>query len=314
MPETVPPATLRANERLARYYAALPRPYRRTAAELRAAREDGRTIHGPVVRLPRCEDVLLHAEERAVRIRVSRPRHGVARGLVLHCHAGGFVTGSPDWEDERLTALADECGAVVAGVAYRLAPEHPYPAGLDDVTAALAWAAAAGRAEYGVDRVLVAGESAGANLAVLALIRLRERTGAVAVDGAALSYGFFDLRLTAGARRPPRPFLGLDAATLTWFREQYAPGMPASQPELSPVLADLSGLPPALLVVGTADPLHDDSVLLAERWRAAGGAARLHRVPGGAHGCDLLPFDSPARREIVRVRSRFIADILSGGP
>ncbi|MEO3826271.1 alpha/beta hydrolase [Actinomadura sp. B10D3] len=224
------------------------------------------------------------------------------------------MTGSPDWEDERLTALADGCGVVVASVAYRLAPEDPYPAALDDVTDALAWATLKGRGEYRVQRVLVAGESAGANLAVAAMVRLRDRLGSVAVDGAALAYGFFDLRLTRSARRMPRPFLGLDAATLTWFRAQYAAAEAVSNPELSPVLADLSRLPPALMVVGTADPLRDDSVLLAGRWRAAGNAARLHLVPGGAHGCDLLPFDSPAARELVRARSRFIDEILCGGP
>lgn len=204
-------------------------------------------------------------------------------GIYLHLHGGGFVYGSASLQDDRLERLARGAGLAVVSVEYRLAPESPYPAAPDDCEAVALWLAETGSAEFGTDRLAIGGESAGANLAVVTLVRLRDRHGFSGFRAAVLSSGVYDLTLSGFAEttvaEPNREELDRAFA-------QYAAGASRRDAELSPIHADLHDLPHALFAVGTLDPLLADSIRMAERWLRAGNTARVTVVPGGVHGFD----------------------------
>jgi acetyl esterase/lipase len=232
-------------------------------AEARAARRRGEHRPQPIPVSPLAEDRVI----AGVPARVLTPPE--PRGVYLHIHGGGFVYGSSRLQDDRLEALALACGVTAVSVEYRLAPEHPYPAGPDDCEAvALSLAGSS-------DALCIGGESAGANLAVVTLLRLRDRHGFTGFRAACLSKGVYDLTLA----RMGDP--GLDEADAVVAA--YVGESDPSDPELSPLNAKLRDLPPALFAVGGADPLLDDTLALAERWRTAGNEAELVVVPGADH-------------------------------
>jgi acetyl esterase/lipase len=235
----------------------------------------------PPVRLPQGEDRVANG----VPVRVFTPDH--VDGVYLHVHGGGWSFGSADGQDERLWRLAQETRLVVVSVGYRLAPEHPFPAAPDDCEAAARWVLA----EFGPARLLIGGESAGAHLSLVTLLRLPG-----VFRAANLVFGAYDLS-------KPRT----DRLKRTY--ELVTPGMTAEQrraPEISPLFADLTGVPPARIVVGTEDPLLDDSLRLAERWPAP---VELHVVAGAPHGFTLYPL-TITERELRRERE-FLAGSVS---
>lgn len=252
------------------------------------------------------------AEERsifgpagALTIRVIPPRKKEVTGLYVHLHGGGFCLGSAHGQDPMLEALADNAGVVAISVDYRLAPEHPFPAGLADVEAALWWAVRQGSAEFGTDRIVAGGESAGANLTVGAAIRLRDRRGYTGLAGLNLSQGGYDLRMTPSMRAGKRTSI-VNTPTLANHLHRYLQGRNAENPEISPLLADLHGLPPALFTVGTADPTLDDSLFMYMRWISSGNAAALAIYPGGVHGFTFTPTDMG--RKASRHIEQFVAE------
>lgn len=220
------------------------------------------------------------------RVRLSNPP-GAVRATYLHIHGGGWTLGAPEYYDAHNQRIAAQTGCRVASVQYRLAPEHPWPACAEDCEAAALWALKAFD-----DPLVIGGESAGAHLTVVTLLRLRAHGRIGRVAGAVLNYGVFDLRLTPSMANWGARYLILSTPTVAWFcRNLLADAAAASDPAVSPLLADLSGLPPALVQVGTVDPLLDDSLFMAQRWQAAGGRAELAVYPGGVHGFDM--FDLP---------------------
>ena len=244
---------------------------------------------------------LPHAETRAIRgpageipLRVIRPK-GDVRGVYLHIHGGGHVLGSEDMMDPALDALANRAGAVVVSVGYRLAPEHPYPAGPDDCEAAAVWLAANARREFGSERLAIGGESAGAHLCAVTLVRLRDRHGATPFCGANLVYGIYDLTFTPTVRNWGERILVLSTPIIEWFSNHFVPDKAKrGAPDVSPLYADLRRLPPALFTIGTLDPLLDDSLFMASRWSAAGNRAELAVYPG--RRARLQPVPHAARR------------------
>ncbi len=218
-----------------------------------------------------------------VRCRVVRPDE--PRAVYLHVHGGGFVLGEPADQDRQLEGIAAKTGAAVVSVAYRLAPEHPYPAGLDDCEA-VAHALLDDDGLAGLP-FLIGGESAGANLAVATLLRLRDDDRHNRFVAANLVNGVF----TTGSL-PSREAWGdrytvLSLPLMSFFHEAY--GGDPLDPLASPLVADLADLPPALFTVGTEDPLLDDSLLMANRWAMAGSHAELEVWPDGVHAFDGLP-------------------------
>lgn len=245
-----------------------------TGAEARAARRRGEHRPQPI---PISELAADHSAG-GVPVRVLTPPE--VRGVYLHLHGGGFVFGSSRLQDDRLEALALRCRVAVVSVEYRLAPEHPYPAGPDDCEAAALWLVENGSAQFGCDGLYIGGESAGANLAVVTLLRLRDRHGFTGFRAAALVKGVYDLSLSH-ATASENPELGL--SDLEALIAQFTGGHDRADPDLSPLNADVGDLPHVLFAVGALDPLLDDSLRLAERWRAAGNDAELAVFPDVGH-------------------------------
>ncbi|MEV0977692.1 alpha/beta hydrolase [Streptomyces sp. NPDC049915] len=263
------------------------------SAALRRNRLGGDT---PPVRLPYGRDRYV---DDGVKVRVFVPDH--VEGVYLHLHGGGWAFGSADGQDEKLWLLARRARLAVMSVDYRLAPEHPFPAGPDDCAAAARWLVRHAAVEFGTERLLIGGESAGAHLAVLTLLRLRDRHGITGAFRAAhLLFGPYDLSMTPSQRSFGSRRLLSNTDSLLRTYELFTPGMTAEQrrdPEISPLFADLTGLPPARIVVGTEDPLLDDSLFLAARWRAAGAPVRLGVVAGAMHGFTLFPLTVTEREQ-----------------
>jgi acetyl esterase/lipase len=213
--------------------------------------------------------------------------------VMLHIHGGGFITGSPETTDILNEILSTQLNLAVVSVDYRLAPENPYPAGPDDCEAAAAWLLEHAEAEYGSGRLLIGGESVGAHLSVCTLVRVRDRHGAVdRFHGANLLFGFYDLGRTPSQRGVnDRPDL-LTTAGLQRFTECFTPGMSPEErrdPGVSPLYADLHGMPPAQFVVGADDHLVDDTLFMAARWELAGNECDLVVYPETPHGGIGMP-------------------------
>ncbi|MEO1687132.1 MAG: alpha/beta hydrolase fold domain-containing protein [Pseudomonadota bacterium] len=221
------------------------------------------------------------------RVRITEPS-GAPKGVHLHIHGGGFTLGRPSHYDRQNQERAAAAGCAVISLEYRLAPEHPFPAGPEDCFAAARWAL--DEKPFGDLPHTIGGESAGAHLSVATLLRLREAGLGGAVQGAALNYGVFDLRGAGAVRRWGDRQLVLSTPTIAFFNANATPDKAMQEDPLnSPVLADLSGLPKALFQIGTADPLVDDTVILASLWAAAGAGAELAVYPGGIHAFDMFP-------------------------
>jgi acetyl esterase/lipase len=222
-------------------------------------------------------------------IRVLRPDR--VDGVYLHFHGGGMTLGSAAAMDGRNWPLAQECHVAIVSVDYRLAPEHPYPAGPEDCEAAASWLVQHARAEFGTDQLVVGGESAGAYFSIMTMIRLRDRLRRrppfLGVD---LCYGGYDLGGTPSTVQQigKVPYATGDDVN----RRHYLPGLSreeSRQPAVSPLWADLHNLPPCLLTVGTADWLLDDSLFLAARLQAADNEVELAVYPEGPHGIEGSP-------------------------
>lgn len=235
----------------------------------------------------------VHAEDRTVaalgrtaRVRILRPP-GPLRGVHVYIHGGGWTIGSARLDDGLTADLAMGAGVAVVSVEYRLTPAHRFADGIDDCETAARWVLDTGLAEFGVERMTIGGESAGGHLAAVTILRLRDagfRFDRVA--GAVLTYGCFDLGGSEMGRHAGRDTLVLHSPTLTKVLEKVT-GLDAAarrDPGLSPLFADLSGLPPALFLVGTRDPLQEDSERMHAKWAALSGDAELVIIPQAAHG------------------------------
>ena len=278
--------TRQANALLEQLLASTPSVLEVPAREVRAARAEGRSFAGPVVRSPNAVDRCIEGPAGPLPLRVFAPPG--ARGVLLHIHGGGWALGAHDLQDPLLEALSTAARIAVVSVGYRLAPEHPYPAANDDCEAAALWLARNARAEFGTDRLMIGGESAGAHLSVTTMLRLRDRHDLRPFVAAGLTYGAFDLGFTPSALCWGTRNLVLSTPIMRRFIEWYAPP-DLRDPDASPLHGDLRGLPPALFSVGTLDPLLDDTLFMASRWIAAGNAGELAVYPGGVHGFNALP-------------------------
>lgn len=233
-------------------------------------------------------------------VRVYRPRHGAPIGVIAYYHGGGYVLGDLDGYDNVCRQLCFDSQATVVSVDYRLAPEHPFPAAVDDAWAALEWVAAnvATLADEQAP-VAVAGDSAGAVLATVVCLLARDRRGpAIAYQGLAYPaagagyFGDSDSR----SRYADGPTLTM--RTVDYFNRCYfgSTNPPASE-LAAPLLAkDCSGLPPALLQVATHDPLRDEAIAYGTRLREAGNDVVVIEYHGLAHGFISMGGAVPAAR------------------
>lgn len=260
----------------------------------------------PIVKLEIAQEREIPGPAGKIPIRVFVPSE--VNGIYLHLHGGGWMSGAQDLEDPHLWSRAQEASVAVVSVGYRLAPENPYPAGPDDCEAAALWLIQNAQKEFGTDDIVVGGGSAGAHLSAVTLLRLRDRHQFTGFRGAELRYGLYDLRLTPSVRLAPKGML--TAQDGEWFRNQFVGAKLLEDPDVSPIFADLRGMPPALFIVGSMDSLVDDSLFMWARWRAAGNRAELRIYPGAPHGFDLmqLKIAAMAKADIAR----FIGECLEG--
>ncbi|MFI7586241.1 alpha/beta hydrolase [Spongisporangium articulatum] len=256
------------------------------------------------------------AAEGPLRYRVYRPDLEGPLPTVLFLHGGGWVIGDLDTHDNQARRICAEVGAVVVSAEYRLAPEHPFPAGVEDAWAALRWVWTT-IAGFGGDpsRLAVAGDSAGATLATVAARRARDAARAGAPDAPRVAAQFLIYPGTDFAAEvtdyPSRTENGSDRLLtledIVWFAEQYVGPRGASgdldlaDPDLSPLRTpDLAGLAPAIVVVAEYDPLRDEGVAYAEALEKAGTPTTLLRMPGMIHGFfDLGPVSPAVEAAVV---------------
>ena len=224
---------------------------------------------------------------------------GSPHPLIVFFHGGGFVVGDLDTHDPPCRLLCSHAGAHVLSVDYRLAPEHPFPAALEDGRAALNWASEHA-ADLGADpgRIAVAGDSAGANIAAVAAWQANRDGG----PAPALQVLIYPVTGTGGTRS--RELFGggflLTRNLMEWFSAQYTSGVDLSDPRLSILDAgDLDGVAPALVVTAGFDPLRDEGEAYAETLRSEGVTVTTRRFPGLVHSFYNLIGTSPASREAV---------------
>ena len=271
-------------------------------AEARAIMAAGRLALGepPAMRSREVLDI----PTRAGRIPgvLLRPQ-GEIRGLLVYLHGGGWVIGAPADFEALGCALATQSGCAVLLPDYRLAPEHPFPAGLEDAEDALLWADGERTRLLGGSGgpLLAAGDSAGGNLVAVAAQTLRNR---VRLAGQALIYPVTD----ADFARPSYAAYGDAGLVLTrrdmeWFLRHYAPPALWTDPRIAPLRAsDLAGLPPATVVLAQCDVLHDEGAAYAARLQSAGIPVTLRDYPGVTHGFIRL-------HNLVDTAAQAVADV-----
>jgi epsilon-lactone hydrolase len=245
---------------------------------------------------------IVSAELGGLPTREFHPEHGQHGRTVLYLHGGGFLMYATSAYDAFLSRLADAVGARVIVPAYRLAPEHPFPAAIDDCLRAYEALLADGQDP---GRLLVAGESAGANATLVTLQRARS-AGIPMPAGAILLSGGFDFSwdspsIATNARRD----VAVGTGGLAFLRQWFRPDADARNPLLSPVFGDFAGLPPLLFQTGDSEVLRDDSVRATERARAAGVEVQLAIYPLVPHAWHQLGTWLPETRAALRQIARF---------
>lgn len=235
--------------------------------------------------------------------------------VLVYLHGGGFVVGSLDSHDSVCRALAHRASVVVVSVDYRLAPEHPFPAGLEDATAATRWVIE-NASSLGGDprRVAVGGDSAGGNLA--AGVALECRNDPTPPSFQLLIYPATDATRSLPSHRHFRAGFFLTEASISWFLEQYVkPPHAHDDPRVSPLFADdLEGAPPALVITAGFDPLRDEGRAYAERLRAAGVPTEFREYEGTIHGFVSMAGALRVGREALDDIARALREALSERP
>jgi acetyl esterase/lipase len=234
-----------------------------------------------------------------VPVRIYRP-HG-AHGAIVWLHGGGFVMGGLDVEHPWAARIADLARTVVVSVGYRLAPEHPFPAALDDAYAATVWTAEHA-AEFGVDpqHIAVGGHAAGAGLAAAVALRARDQ-GRPAISFQLLNQPELDDRQETWSARTftDTPFMTRDKVSASW---RHYLGSAAPSPYAAPARAEnLSSLPPAYITTAELDPDRDEAIVYAQRLMQAGVPVELHQWRGTFHGSQAVLSAAVSQRQLAEL-------------
>ena len=244
----------------------------------------------------------------ALRVQAPTSAKGKKRhsGTIVYLHGGGWVFGNVQTHRGAMARLAEHTGCVVVGVDYGLAPEAPFPHGLNDCLWAWRWLRS--QAEQGAGPWVIAGDSAGANLALAMMIDLRD-AGEPLPDAALLFYGVYSAdHTTPSHRRCGDGSFGLSSAKMAWYRAHYLAGGrgSADDPRVSPLHAGLHGLPPLLVTGAELDPLFDDSAILAKRLAETDTPYEFRRYGGVNHGFMQMGSELPEARQAFRDAAAFL--------
>jgi len=264
------------------------------AAKYRELRATGRTAFPAPKNLETATEFSVKSPARGhlIPCRVLDNRNGASRGIFLHFHGGGFTLGSAAGQDLLLDYIANEAQLTVVSVDYRLAPEHPFPAPIEDCKDVADWIVKNGKEKWGTDLKFLGGESAGGTLAASLMLHLRDTKQDSTIVGLALNYGCYDLSVLPAARDTHEEKPILRAEDTYRFLSTYLPDLSIEERKsgaISPAYNDLRGLGSALFLIGTADALIEDTVLMSFRWRQAGNEAIVKFLPGACHG--FMVFD-----------------------
>ena len=257
-----------------------------------AARDEYRRTLGKTEIAPppigEASDLVVPAAAAALRLRRYVPAEpsGASQAAILFVHGGGCVIGDLETHDVLCRTLCHDTGATVFALDYRLAPEHPFPAAVDDTVAALTWLSRDADS-LGLDptRIAIVGDSAGGGLAAVALHETKGRLAAP-LRGQALIYPAVDLRGRLPSRRDLARQFPIPRDMIDWFFDHYfGLAWPTADPRAIPALyEDYSGLPPALILTAGHDPLRDEAIEYAERLAAAGVPVEYECCQGTIHG------------------------------
>lgn len=306
--DAIPTETRSANEAIVAAMTGMADWWDVGAQNVRDARARGEGAFPPAAKSDRARWIEIDGPAGKLKLRTLAPVQ--SRGVYLHMHGGGHVLGAADQQDRLLERIADATGLTAVSVEYRLAPENPYPAGPDDCEAAALWVSDH-LSDFGGDKLAIGGESAGAHLAAMTMLRLRDKHSRMPFNAANLVFGVFDLGMTPSARHFGEERLILRTTDILKFGEAFLPGVSREEkraPELSPLYADLRGLCPALFTIGTRDALLDDSLFMHARWAAAGNKSELDIYPGACHG--FLAFPIPQTFASLQRQTAFLSEAL----
>jgi acetyl esterase len=265
----------------------MPATHTLAVAAARTQYEGRVALMAPPAKIAGLREQTIEGPGGPLRIRLHTPRGTGPFPLLVFFHGSGFVLCSLDTHDGMCRNLCGGAGCMVASVDYRLAPEHKFPAGINDCLHATRWAAAHA-AELGANarHIAVGGDSAGGNMATVTALRMREESGTL-LCGQLLLYPVTDYH-TPGtpSYEENAEGCGLTRDTMKWFWDHYlSDASEGAYPHASPLRAtDLSGLPPALVITAEYDPLRDEGELYAEKLKAAGVLVALSRYDGVNHG------------------------------
>lgn len=267
-----------------------------------------------VVPVASVRDTTVDGASGPLKARIYRPDGEGPFPTVAFFHGGGFVIGDLDTHDNMCRDICRGARAVIVSVDYRLAPEHPFPAGIEDAVAATRWVIAHAAKLGGNAIVGVAGDSAGGNFSAVVAQQLRDAGLHLAaqfliypaVDHAAAVYPSVD--------ENGKGYL-LETDTMAWFYDHYAGGFGnGMDPRLAPLQAEsLGGLPPAVVVTAEFDPLRDSGAAYAEALRAAGNTVDYVAGPGMIHGFFDMGRWSPVAQDIIARSTRRFGEMLRGG-
>jgi len=283
--------------------AGFPSVHTMTGAEARAVIRSRFVAPSTPEEVGEVRDASVHGPAGDVTVRIYRP--ALMSGpvpTVVYAHGGGFVFCDLDSHDGLCRSFANLIPAVVVSVAYRLAPEHRWPAAAEDVFAVLQWAARNADALGGdAGRIVIAGDSAGGNLAAAAALMARD-LGAPPLAAQLLIYpmiaadfGTESYRLFGEGFYNPRP-------ALQWYWDQYVPSPDDREhPYASPIQADLSGAPPTVLLTAGHDPLRDEGIAFGDALEAAGVPVTRRHYDGGIHGFATMPMLELAQQARAQV-------------
>ncbi|KAL9094236.1 MAG: hypothetical protein Q9165_003376 [Trypethelium subeluteriae] len=291
-------STEKLNQILEKATKAGPRWYEVGAPKYRQMVNEGKTPFPVPPLLTKAQDATVPSREpgRNIWVRFYKPDDGnPSKGIYLYFHGGGFVMGSYKDQDDMLKTFANSYQLTAVSVGYRLAPENPFPAGINDCVDVAEYLTDHGPAVFNAPLRIIGGSSSGGNFAALTTFQLMRTRPQHRLDAVLLINGLYDLTLNMPTTVQRQDSVVIDRGMLEKFIEAYSLGASAEarrNPMMSPLYEDVqklahdspSGtLPPALFTCGTADPLLDDSLMMSVKWMASGSEALIRLYPGAPH-------------------------------